>query len=171
MPSLRRIAARLESATPGARDGGIGVELGFRPTSARQPESLRDWADLGPALTVPAVGGVSKVFRILRAARIATPREPLWLVGRAEEAGALLARAIGAPLLLQVRPRSRLRFIAWTEAGVEAVSDVADVIEAPDAWLVLRRGGRMPVRIPRARVVRRQTECERWLEVVGVERS
>lgn len=171
MPSLRRIAARLESATPGARDGGVGVELGFRPTSPRQPETLRDWADLGPALTVPAVAGVSKVFRILRAARIAPPREPLWLVGRSEEAGALLARAIGAPLLLQVRPRSRLRFIAWTEAGVEAVNDVADVIEAPDAWLVLRRGGRLPVRIPRARVVRRHTECERWLEVVGVERA
>jgi hypothetical protein len=168
MSSLRRVAVTFEGATESAREGRVGVDLRFR--TAREPEALRDWAELGPAFTVPAVAGLGKVLRILRAARIAAPREPLALVGRADAAAALLARAAGAPLVVELRPRSRLRFLAWTEAGVEAVDDVADVIEAADAFLVVRRGGRFPVRIPRASVVRRQTECERWFEVVGVER-
>jgi hypothetical protein len=171
MPSTRRLAVRFEAVQAGARSGGVGLELDFRPLSPRQPEALRDWADLGPALTVPAVAGVGKVIRILRAARIAPPREPLRLVGHADEAGALLSRALGTALALEVRPRSRLRFVAWTELGVEAVDDVADVIESAEAWLIVRRGGRFPVRIPRADVVRQHTECERWLEIVGVERA
>jgi len=168
MASLRRVAVTFEGAAARTQEGRVGVDLRFR--SAREPEPLRDWAELGPALTVPAVAGLGKVLRILRAARIAAPRDPLGLVGRADAAAALLARAAGVALVVEVRPRSRLRFLAWTEAGVESVEDVADVIEAADAFLVMRRGGRFPVRIARDRVVRRQTECERWFEVVGVER-
>lgn len=70
-----------------------------------------------------------------------------------------------------MRPRTRLRFVAWTEAGVEVVEDVEEVHEARDAWYVKRRGGRFPVRVPRDGVVRRRTETCRWLEVLEVERA
>jgi hypothetical protein len=117
------------------------------------------------------VAGIGKVLRILRAARIAAPRDPRALAGRVDEASALLTRALGSRLQLEVRPRSRVNFTAWTESGVETVSDVADVEEGDTEYLVMRRGGRFPVRFARDAVVRRVTETERWFEVVGVERA
>jgi hypothetical protein len=64
-----------------------------------------------------------------------------------------------------------MRFTAWTESGVETVDDVTEVLEAPDAYLVMRRSGRFPVRVPRENVVRQQTELERWYEVTDIERA
>jgi hypothetical protein len=169
---LRRVRAVFDRVEPVFRDDGVGVELGFRTGAARiDTERIDDFADLGPELTVPAVAGVGKVLRILRAARIAAPRQPLALAGRAEEASALLTRALGSRLQLEVRPRSRVRFTAWTESGVETVSDVADVVEGDAEYLVMRRGARFPVRFAREAVVRRVTETERWFEVIGVERA
>lgn len=171
MPPARRVAALLDRVAPVCGEGGEGIELGFRSRSPRfEVDRIDDFADLGPALTVPAVAGLGKVLRILRAARIAAPRDPLRLIGDAKGASALLERALGTPLVLEVRPRSDLRFTAWTEAGVETVDHVADVIEGDDAYLVVRRGGRFPVRLERDRVVRQRTRVERWYEVLGVER-
>lgn len=173
MPPRRRVAATFSWASPRRSEAAVGVELGFAAPAGflDDAEQLQDFADLGPQLCVPAVAGIGKVLRILRAARIAAPRDPLALLGREEEAASLLGRALGARVLLEVRPRSRLRFMAWTDAGVEVVDDVADVIEEPGVYLVVRRGGRPPVRIPRAAVVRRRTVRERWWEIVGVERG
>jgi hypothetical protein len=173
MPSRRRVAASFEWARPRRSEAAVGVELGFRAPASLldDAERLEDFADLGPQLCVPAVAGIGKVLRILRAARIAPPRDPLALLGREEDAASLLGRALGARVLLEVRPRSRLRFVAWTETGVEVVDEVADVIEESDVYLVVRRGGRWPVRISRASVVRRRTVRERWWEIVGVERE
>lgn len=169
---LRRVRAVFDRVEPVFRDDGVGVELGFRTGAARiETERIDDFADLGPELTVPAVAGIGKVLRILRAARIAAPREPQALAGRVDEATALLTRALGSRLQLEVRPRSRVRFTAWTESGVETVSDVADVVEGDAEYLVMRRGGRFPVRFAREAVVRRVTETERWFEVIGVERA
>ena len=83
----------------------------------------------------------------------------------------LLERAAGTRLALGLRPRSRVSFKAWTEEGLERFDDVREVIETPDEYLVLRHWGRFPARVPRARVVRRQTDCERWFEVVEIERA
>jgi len=173
MPANRRVAAVFDRVAPveGLDGGTTGLELGFRAASPRfEAERLEDFADLGPALTVPAVAGMGKVLRILRAARIASPRDPLHLLGDAAGATELLERALGTPLVLEVRPRSDLRFTAWTETGVQTVDHVAEVIEGDDAYLVMRRGGRFPVRVEREHVVRQRTEVERWYEVLGVER-
>jgi hypothetical protein len=150
----------------------VGVLLAFHPERPRViDERIEDYADLGPALTVPAVAGLGKVLRLLRAARIAPPRDPLHLVGRHEMACELLSRAIGTPLRLALKPRIRLRFVAWTEAGVETIDDVAEVREYEDAWYIVRRYGHRPVRIDRASVLRQRTESHRWHEVLEIERA
>jgi hypothetical protein len=64
-----------------------------------------------------------------------------------------------------------LRFVAWTELGVETVEDISEVIEGDDAFLVLRPRGHFPVRVPREAVIRQRTECHRWFEVLSIERT
>lgn len=171
MPVDRRVQAVFLAAEPHEKDEATGVLLAFRPLRARlDVDRIEDFAELGPALTIPAVGGVGKVLRILRAARIATPRDPLSWVGQTEEVLGLLARAEGTRLVLTLRRRTRRHFVAWTDAGVETVEDVADVVEDDEAYLVLRRGDRVPLRYPRASVSRGQTQRECWYEVLGIER-
>lgn len=172
MPPLQRLRAVFDRVEPVHEPGGQGLELGFRPLrTPAHAERVDDYAHLGPAVSVVAVEGVGKVVRLLRAARLAVPREPLDLLGRADDTAARLEKALGCNVRLEVRPRSRIRFTAWTESGVETVDDVAEVVEGESAYLVTRRNGGFPVRIEREAVVRRQTECERWLEIVGVERA
>ena len=48
---------------------------------------------------------------------------------------------------------------------------VAEVIEAPDAYFVTRQSGRFPIRVPRSTVLRQRTECERWFEIVDIQRA
>jgi hypothetical protein len=171
MSTRHRIRARFTEATPLRVNGGVGVRLRFRPEADRLGiDSFDDYADLGPALTVPAVTGLGKVLRILRAARIAAPPEPLDLVGDQDAAADLLARAVGTRLRLELRLRFRLRFEVWTEQGVEVVNDVMDVREEEDAYVVRRRNARFPVRFERASVIRQRTKAERWQEVLDIER-
>ena len=170
----RRIEAQFTHAAPLVGAKRQGVLLVFEPISARMSAALGvsridDFADLGPELTIPAVSGIGKVLRTLRAGRIAAP-EPHALLGRARDVAALLARAQRAPVVLRLRPRVTTRFVAWTETGVESVEDAIDLLEHADAWIVTPRHGQ-PVRIPRAGVARQLTEAQRWWEVVAIERS
>ncbi len=172
MAETRRLHARFVEAAPERREAGVGVWLHFEPLRPRPDEGrIEDWADLGPALTVPAVQGLGKVLRLLRAARIAAPRDPLALVGREDHAVELLLRAVGTEVRLTVRPRTRVRFLAWTEHGVETVQDVEDVIVEDDAFLVRRFRGRFPLRFERSALIRHRTESERWQEILDIERA
>ena len=170
----RRIEACFAYAAALVGTARQGVLLVFEPISARTTASLGatqidDFADLGPELTIPAVSGIGKVLRTLRAGRIAAP-EPSALLGHAHDTAALLARAQGARVVLCLRSRVSTRFIAWTETGVQRVEDVVDVFEHADAWTVAPRHGQL-LRIPRAGVARQLTEAQRWWEVVAIERS
>ena len=170
----RRIEACFAYAAPLVGAERQGVLLVFEPVSGRTRTSLGvtqidDFADLGPELTIPAVNGIGKVLRTLRAGRIAAP-EPSALLGHAHDAAALLARAQRARVVLCLRPRVSTRFVAWTESGVQSVEDVIDVFEQADAWIVAPRHGQL-LRIPRAGVARQLTEAQRWWEVVAIERS
>jgi len=171
MAATRRLQATLIGAEPTRRGDEVGVLLDFRPLRIRADlDEIRDFASLGPEPCVSSIAGLGKVLRILRAARIALPDEPRDLLGDEKRAGQLLERALGTPLLLELRPRSRIRFVAWTEQGVETIDNVKEVLETPDDYVVIRWGGRFPVRISREDVIRQKTECERWFEVVDVER-
>jgi hypothetical protein len=170
----RRLEAHFTDAAPLVGAERQGVLLVFEPISARTSASLGasridDFADLGPELTIPAVSGIGKVLRTLRAGRIAAP-EPHELLGRARDVAALLSRARLARVVLRLRSRVTTRFVAWTETGVESVEDVVDLFEYDDAWIVAPRHGQ-PVRIPRAGVARQVTEAQRWWEVIAIERS
>ncbi len=170
----RRVEAQFTHATPLIGAERQGVLMVFEPISARTTASLGatqidDFADLGPELTIPAVAGIGKVLRTLRAGRIAAP-DLSALLGHANAAAALLARAQRAPVVLCLRSRVSTRFVAWTESGVQSVEDVIDVVENADAWIVSPRHGPL-LRISRAGVARQLTEAQRWWEVVAIERS
>ncbi len=167
--SVRRLAAVFEEVEPISDPPAL--RLAFRPTGPRAPEErVEDRADLDAALSLESAMGIGKVLRLLRAARLVAPRDASVLLGDPERAAALLSRALGTAVMLDVRTRATVRFTAWTDQGVESIPDVADVMEDASGFLVRRRGHRLPVRIPRDQVVRQQTRTERWLEVVSIER-
>ena len=178
MASPRRLLVRLEEATatpaadPQNPESVSGVALVFRSEGGQRAVGrIDDFACLDDALSVESALGVGKVLRLLRAARIAAPPQANSLKGDPNRAATLLERALGTRLRLEVRPRSRVRFTVWTESDVESVSDVAEVLEDESAYLVLRLGGRFPIRLPREKVVRQRTESETWYEVVSIERA
>ena len=168
---VRRIVATFLDAAP-AREAGLpGVWLGFRAERSRLGiDRLDDFAALGPARSLAAIEGIGKVLRVLRAGRVAVQGGQARFLDDAVEAARYLGRAAGTALLLDLMPRSRLRFVAWTDAGMETLDDVSDVVEAEDAFLVYRRG-RLPVRVLRTHVIRQLTERQRWYQVVGIERA
>lgn len=149
----------------------------FRPAAPGLGiDTVEDFADLGAfaagsELSIAVAFGVGRVLRILRAARIAAPARPLDLVGREDLAAALLRRARDRPLVLTLRRRSRLRFLAWDEDGLHVADDLLDVHEAPDAWLAYPAHGGAPLRFARADVARVSREVAPWFEVVDVERA
>jgi hypothetical protein len=166
----RRVPATF--ADVAAAPGSCGVELGFRPLRPDSlPERVHDVADLGPDPSVTTVRGLGKVLRLLRAARLARPGDPRLLLGRPAEAVALLERALGTSVVLRIRARAEVRFLAWTDRGVEAIGEVSEVLEGGDAWLVMRRNGRPPVRVARDAVVRTLTQCDTWYEVLDIQRA
>jgi hypothetical protein len=178
MVPRRRLLARLDevTATPAADPRNLesvsGVALVFRNEGGRRSIGrIDDFACLDAAESVESALGIGKVLRLLRAARIAPPRSLDSLKGDPTRAAELLRRALGTCVHLEVRPRSRVRFTVWTESGVESVTDVAEVLEDESAYLILRLGGRFPVRLPREQVVRHRTESETWYEVVSIERA
>jgi hypothetical protein len=171
MPAERVVRAIFTDAEPVSGPDEIGVTLGFRPIRTRLDiDRIEDFADLGPEMCVPSVAGLGKILRLLRAARLAAPANQEAFLGEPLLVAEKLERAFGVTVSLKLRDRSRIRFIAWTEDGVETINDVAEVVEAPDAYFVTRRSGRFPVRVPRSSVVRQLTECERWFEIVDIQR-
>ncbi len=172
MPADCVVRAVFTDARPVSEPDKVGVVLGFRPIRTRlDVDHIENFADLGPEVCVPTVAGLGKVLRILRAARLAVPANEEEFLGQPFAVAEKLERAFGALLSLKLRDRSRIRFIAWTEDGIETIDDVSEVIEAPDAYFVTRASGRFPIRVPRSTLVRQSTECERWFEVVDIQRA
>jgi len=171
MPALRRAQAVFSRVTPATRGDLVGVELRFDPLRNRLGvDHFVEFAAIGPELCIPAVTGIGKIIRILRAARIQSPREEVDLLGQAELVRELLERAVGTQLSLGLRPRSRIRFDAWTEEGHLAFEDIQEMVELPSEYLIIHKRGRFPTRVPRDTVLRQQTDCERWFEVLEIER-
>ncbi len=171
-PTRRQAIARFVDVTPLDEEDRAGAWLGFRPERSHLGvDRIEDFADLGPGLTVPAVFGLGKVLRLLRAARVAPPADPMELVGHGGVAAEWLRRALGTTVRLELRPRTGLRFVVWTEQGVETVEDVEDVLEDGSIILVRRLRGLQPVSFDRASVLRRHTERETWHEVLDIERG
>lgn len=171
MSPIFRLRATLADAEAHRAHGEEGVRLRFRPERTRRvEEAIEHFAPLAPEQSVRAVAGRADVARLLRLGRVAPPRDPAALAGSVERVAELLLRARGREVLLTVRPRLRVRFRAWTDEGVTTIEDVEEVREEPDSYTVKRRGHRLPLRIPRARVVRHATETETWYQVLSIDR-
>ena len=93
IPKTRRARARFTGAEP-RRDGDEeGVVMSFRPEYSRLGvERIDTYAPLGPEVCIPAVAGLGKVLRVLRASRIAVPEDPNSLIGKLDTVVQLLAR-------------------------------------------------------------------------------
>jgi len=169
MRSPRRILAVLDRALAVRAGERCGVALAWRASLRREPElPILDYLDLRPGEHVESALGLAKLLRLFREARLAGSGH--WL-GEPEGAAARLARAVGREFRLEVAPRSRVHFEAWTEDGPLAVSDVSEVSADESAFLVRRVFPHAPVRVERGLVVRRHTTLERWLEVRSVARK
>lgn len=172
MPSVRSIRAVFTGAVPMQTPDASGIVLGFCPQGSYPDSDRIDCpALLGPDQSVAAIAGLGKVVRILRAARIAVPSDPMGWLGQETLVLEQLERAVGTAVALRLRPRTRVRFSAWTEEGMEILDDIADVVEASDAYYVRLQNGRFPVRLPREKVIRHRTESLRWYEVLSIERA
>lgn len=168
----RRVRAIYTDVKAFENADAFGVLLGFRPETARfDTDRIECEAQLGPGNCVETVEGIGRVARILRAARLATPSDPTEWIGRTADVETLLGRAIGTALQLEVRPRTRLRFTAWLEDGIQVIDDVAEVTETPEGFSVRRRSGRFPVLVARKGLARQQTESIRWYEILSIERA
>ncbi len=166
-----RIQAAFTSVEPLHSEEDIGLLLRFEPLHSRTiTEAIDDFADLSSDQDIAAVSGVAKVMRLLRVARIASPREPADYLGQPEKVAALLERAIGAKVVLELRRRSRIHFNAWTENGVETLRDVKEVMETEDGYLVIPHGEQFATFFARKDLVRQKTEVENWYEVIAIHR-
>jgi len=171
-PASRRIRARLYDVEAVEREDARGVWLRFRPERSRIiTEPIEHFADLGPEWCIPAVGGLGSVMRVLRAVRIAIPKENDDLLGEPELVAQLLKRALDVCVWLDLKPRSHVRFTVWTDEGVETIENVRHDVESNDAYQVVRTPGHLPRLFMRDQVVRQQTDCERWFEVTDIERA
>ena len=169
MRSPRRILAVLERALAVREPERCGVVLCYRAVLPRAPDlPILDYADLRPDGDVGSALGLARLLRLLREARLSAAGD--WL-GEPEAAVARLSAALGREFRLEVMPRSRVHFEAWTEEGAIAVADVSEVSADDGAFFVRRTAPHPPVRLERSRVVRRGTRLERWLEVRSVARK
>ncbi len=172
VPRNRTATARFVDATPVVAQDRVGFTLAFRPERSRLGvERVEDFADFGIDGSPASVDGLGKVLRLLRAARLATPANPDAHLRDMPAAAALLTRAEGTLVRLELRPRFRMRFVAWTEQGVKTIDDISEVRELDDGYYVMRNGSRVAVRFGRDTVIRQRTEQDRWYEIVDIERS
>jgi hypothetical protein len=172
MRTRRRIPARFVGAAAVRSVERVGVALTFESLAREsRGERIEDFADLGAEKTLASAAGLARLLRVARAGRVAAPRPAERWLGAPEAAAERLATALGAPLVLDVVARLRLRVTLFTEDEPIAFEDVADVASDPREIVVRRRGHRLPHRVARERVVRQLTERETWLQIVGVERA
>jgi hypothetical protein len=147
MRATRRILAVLECALAVREPDRCGVAMAYRASLRRKADlPILDFADLRPGGDVGSALGLARLLRLLREARLSAAGE--WL-GEPEAAARRLAGAIGTEFRLEVVPRSRMHFEAWTEDGAIAVA-TSPRSRNESAFFVAARRTHPPVRLERA---------------------
>ncbi len=118
---------------------------------------------------MPAVYGVGRVVRILRAARVPVPADPYGYMADPERAAALLRRCNGAVVHLLVARRRERVLTLWTEEGIERIRGVLDFFEDGEGLSVRRRNGESVLVFARKKLIRYEASSEESFEVVSVE--
>jgi hypothetical protein len=171
MAETRRVHATFTCVKPVEQEDLVGLMLTFEPMRSRiVTESIENFVDLGTGQDASSVSGVGKVLRLLRCGRISASREPEDYIGKPVETCALLERALGTDVVLDLQARSRVHFSVWTEHGVETIRDVKEVVELEDGFLAVPFLAPFASFYSRKDIVRQNTEVERWYDVVDIQR-
>ena len=165
---MSKLQRKLVSVVSGAEVDGAGLIIRFNPTSGR-PHEIVDRIPLAPEGEMPAVYGVGRVVRILRAARVPVPSEPYRYMADPERAAALLQRCNGAVVHLHVARRMERVLTLWTEEGIERIRGVLDFFEDREGLSVRRRNGESVLVFSRKKLIRYEASSQEFFEVVSVE--
>ncbi len=140
----------------------------FSPRSGT-PHEIVDRIPLSPQGEMPAVYGVGRVVRILRAARVPVPSDPYRYMADPERAAALLRRCNGVVVNLHVARRRERVLTLWTEEGIERIRGVLDFFEDGEGLSVRRRNGESVLVFSRKKLIRYEASSLETFEVVSVE--
>ena len=151
-----------------AQPDGLCIVVRFSPRRGGSAE-LEDRIPLGPPEELPAVRGVGRLLRILRAGRIQPPPSPYELETDPEAAAELVRRCRGSVVTLEIAQRVERVLTVWTDAGVDRIRGVVDVEENREGLSVRRRGALGVLRIPRSSLVRFSVTSSSFPEVVDIE--
>ena len=163
-PAVRKIEATLVDARVEWPDAFVR----FEPVRG-DPTPIEDRIRLEPQGELPAIEGVGRILRILKAARFRTPDQPYEFAADPERLEASLRRCIGARVVLKVARRMERVLTVWTDAGVDRIGGVVDFDEDGEGLRVRRRGGQSVLLIPRRSLIRFSCETFAHPEVVAVE--
>lgn len=166
--ALAKLERVLVSVVSGAEVDGAGLIVRFSTTRGA-PQQIEDRIPLSPRGAMPAIYGVGRVVRILRAARMRIPPDPYRYCADPSRAAQLLQRCSGAVVHLRVARRIERVLTLWTEAGVERIRGVIDFFEEADGLSVRRRGGQSVLLFSRKSLIRYEASSQESLEVVSVE--
>jgi hypothetical protein len=130
---------------------------------------IEDRIRLEPRGELPAIEGVGRILRILRAARVQAPDDLYDPPNGPEQIASLVERCVGARVFLHVAQRIERILTVWTEAGVDRIEGVVDFGEDRDGLWVRRKGGQTLLRVPRGSLIRFASSSVPRPEVVSVE--
>lgn len=151
-----------------ARADWPDVVVRFEPVRGdRTP--IEDRVRLEPRGEMPAIEGVGRILRILRAARVRAPADLYDLENRPEEIASLLQRCVGARLYLHLAKKIDRVLTVWTEGGVDRIEGVVDFGEDGEGLWIRRKGGQSLLRVPRGSLIRFASSSVPRPEVVSVE--
>lgn len=140
----------------------------FEPVRG-DPTPIEDRIRLEPHGELPAIEGVGRILRILRAARFRTPERPYEFAADPERLQASLRRCIGARVVLKVARRVERVLTVWTDAGVDRIGGVVDFNEDREGLRIRRRGGQSLLLIPRRSLIRFTCDTFAHPQVIAVE--
>ncbi len=133
------------------------------------PSPIEDRIRLEPQGELPAIEGVGRILRILKAARFRTPDRPYEFAADPERLQASLRRCIGARVVLKVARRVDRVLTIWTDAVVDRIAGIIDFNEDGEGLRIRRRGGPSVLLIPRRSLIRFTCDSFAHPEVVAVE--
>lgn len=165
--SVRKFDARVTRADA----DGAAVIVRYAPMRAGRgiPHEIVDRVPLGTQEDLAAVGGVGRILRLLRAARLKAPADPYTLSDDPDATAELLCQCQGTRVTLHVAQRFERELVIWTEDGVSRIDRVIDFTEDPNGLSVRRRGGDSTLHIPRHSLIRFNCNTHEYPEVVSVE--
>jgi hypothetical protein len=165
---MRRPPRRVECEIAGATAEADAVVVRY-VSRGRPSREIEDRVMLGSANEVANLRNVGKLLRILRAGRVQPPPDPYALASDPAAWAALLERCRGSTVIARLALRTDSALVVWTESGVSRFDGVVDFREDEHGLRLRRDGGGAWLRIPRASLIRFQSDTRAVPIVISVE--